>query len=293
MPIANCRLPIENAKRATRSFMGKLSKEFPRFHVPGLVAPTVELPQGEAHHALNVLRLRVGAEVELFDGLGRSAAGKLAVATRGRVVVGIERVEGPAPRPTPIVHLAFAVPKGKRLDWLLEKATELGAASLQPVVFHRGVAGGGELTDAKRERWLSHCVAAAKQCGLDFLPEIRPLVGCAVLSAAHRLPSGASGVQQSRRGDLHTLPLRLVGDSRPDAATFVDALRAEAGPGAPVGEVLILVGPEGGLTDDERRAAIEAGFIRVRLGATTLRTETAAVALLAATIGLLEQRHDL
>lgn len=160
------------------------------------------------------------------------------------------------------MDLAFAVPKGRRLDWLLEKAAELGAASLRPVVFQRSVAGGGKPSDSARQRWLAHCIAAAKQCGLNFLPEILPHLGLDVfLSEARGRPV-------------------VLGDTGEDAAGVPAALKdlqIEAG-----GKIGVLVGPEGGLTDDERSAALAAGCIPVRIGRMDLRIETAAVALLAA-----------
>ncbi len=251
-----------------------------RFFADRLAGSEVRLPASEAHHALNVLRLRVGAEVELLDGRGASALGRIAEAGHGRAVVRLERHLPPVERPGPVLHLAFATPKGKRLDWLLEKATELGAASLQPVLFERSVAG-GDLTAAKRERWLAHCIAAAKQSGLNWLPERRAPLPLADLLAGS-LP-----------------PVRLLGEASDDALPVRQALRPpqSGNPNAkpetrnPESEIrdvesAILIGPEGGLTDGERAAAVGAGFVPVRLGAATLRIETAAVALLAAVIAL-------
>jgi len=242
-----------------------------RFFAENLSESDLALSAGEAHHATHVLRLRPGAEVELFDGTGRTAAGRIAKAARREVVVRVERVSPPAPRPRPIVHLAFAVPKGKRLDWLLEKATELAAASLWPVKFKRSIAG-GELTDAKRRRWQACCVSAAKQCGLNFLPEIRR-------------PVGLDEFLAEMRGRESLILLR--GDNSPAASGIVDALATSRGSSqSAIGnwqlEIVLLVGPEGGLTDGEKRACVEAGFRPVRIAQTTLRIETAAVALLAA-----------
>jgi len=231
-----------------------------RFFVPRLpdqAGGTVDLPPDEVYHARTVLRLKAGREVELFDGRGRVACGKATAVDKRAVTVTIDSVHR-VERTGPVVNLAFAVPKGKRLDWLLEKATELGAASLRPVVFERSVAGGDELTDAKRQRWATHCLAAAKQSGLNFLPEI---CDTEVLSDALSRDVPAGGV-------------RLLGDLGDDAVTLVEAVGSAT-------VIDLLIGPEGGLSDDERARAIGAGFVPVRLGATTLRIETAAVALLA------------
>jgi len=235
-----------------------------RFFVEAIPAGgEVALPPEEAHHALRVLRLRAGDAVELFDGRGGVAAGRIALAERGRAAVEVQSVGPAAPRVGPAVHLAFAVPKGKRLDWLLEKATELGAASLRAVVFARSVAGGEELTPARRRRWQGHCVAAAKQCGLDLLPGIEPTTDVEGLLAAS---SGRLG---------------LLGAASDDARALPDALARRDGR-----DVVVAVGPEGGLCDDEVERFAAAGFVPVRLGWTVLRTETAAVALLAAVTAL-------
>jgi 16S rRNA (uracil1498-N3)-methyltransferase len=235
-----------------------------RFYADDLGPAEVRLDEQEAHHAASVLRLKTGCQVELFDGRGGKAVGKISRAGRGGLVVTIERRMTPSRRPRPAVHLAFSTPKGRRLDWLLEKATELGAASLQAVIFERTVAGGQELTEAKARRWLSHCVAAAKQSGLDFLPELR-------------LPLPLDDFLAASRGALS-----LLGDAAEDARPLPQVLtNLQSGQ-----DVLLLVGPEGGLTEAERASALAAGFVPVRLGRTVLRIETAAVALLAVTLAL-------
>lgn len=144
-----------------------------RFFVENIKPGRVELPESEAHHALRVLRMKAGDELELFDGSGLSAVGRAVEATKRSLVVEVEPLGPPARRPSPAIELAFAVPKGKRLDWLLEKATELGVATLEPVIFARSVAGGDELSENAMGRWRGHCISAAKQCGLNWLPEIR------------------------------------------------------------------------------------------------------------------------
>ena len=242
----------------------------PRLFVPAAPAfgpgDELALDAGEAHHAAHVLRLRPGAEVEVFDGRGTSAIARITRAGRGDVVVVVEAVRPPAARPRPEVHLAFAVPKGKRLDWLLEKATELGVASLRPVHFARSVAGAGPLSPAARERWRGHCVAAAKQSGLPFLPTIEDALALDAF--------------------LPLAPVGLFGDTGDAAAPLACAVAALAS----AQRFHVVVGPEGGLTDDERRRLAAGGLVPVRLGRTTLRIETAAVALVAAATAILESR---
>jgi 16S rRNA (uracil1498-N3)-methyltransferase len=243
-----------------------------RFYAADLSAEAVTLAPGEAHHALHVLRLGAGAEVTLFDGRGGVACGRIAEAKRGKVVVAVESRRDLGPRPEPIVHLAFAVPKGKRLDWLLEKAAELGAASLRAIAFERSVAGAGQFTPARRERWLGHCIAAAKQSGLSWLPEI------------HGPQPLGEFLEQSLIGAEGYFGIVGV----PDGGGL--SLRRVVAAEPPGRAVCILVGPEGGLTHAELSAATDAGFVPTRLGRTVLRVETAAIALLAATVAMCDRR---
>jgi 16S rRNA (uracil1498-N3)-methyltransferase len=248
----------------------------PRFYrprsegaAPGFVVGCeAALPFGEAHHAAHVLRLRPGAAVELFDGVGGSALGRIVRVHRREVAVTVDEVRPPTDPPEPRVTLAFAVPKGNRLDWLLEKTTELGVARLSPVLFERSIAGWDKLSAAKRARWFGHSIAAAKQAGLDWFPEIAdPQHLAAFLEEAASNGETAGG-------------RRLFGDLSARAVPICEALTCTA----PPRRVCLVVGPEGGLAEAEREALQRAGFVGVRLGRTTLRIETAAVALLAAAL---------
>jgi 16S rRNA (uracil1498-N3)-methyltransferase len=235
----------------------------PRFHCPQLAeaagAGSLELGPTEAHHALHVLRLQPGSPVTVFDGRGRRAPAVVCSAGRREVAVELTGAVDRRPAETPSVHLASAVPKGKRLDWLLEKATELGAASVTWVTFARSVAGGGALSASARRRQEAHCISAAKQSGRDWLP---------VLSGPIAL------------GDW-------LADAPDEGVRLVGACDQTAGPPGRIltgGEsrIDLLIGPEGGLTDEESAAARQAHCLPVRLGQATLRIETASLALLAA-----------
>lgn len=233
----------------------------PRFFAEKLSEADGELTldDNEAHHAAHVLRLGEGQAVELFDGRGHAAAGVITACKKRQVRLRLTGTVQTHLPPAPALHLAFAVPKGQRLDWLLEKATELGAASLEPIQFARSVAGGKGLSAHKLDRWAARCVAAAKQCGLNHLPEIRPACGLGDFLAA--LPAGRW----------------LLGDGRAGTPPLAEALAAEPAPDA----LGFVVGPEGGLNDREHQAVCQAGLRPVRLGPGVLRVETAAVALLA------------
>lgn len=243
----------------------------PRFFIPREAARgqapldagrCVALPASEAHHAAHVLRLGKGDAVELFDGCGGSARARIARVRRGEVTAVVETIAEPSIRPRPHIHLAFAVPKGRRLTWLLEKATELGAASLAAVRFERSVAGRGDVSAAARRRWLSHCIAAAKQARSAFLPALEgPTTLDEFLASPHA---------------------GIYGDSRDTATPLLEAVASVACEAA----VHIVVGPEGGLVSSERRALEAGGFAAARLGRTVLRIETAAVALLSAVTAL-------
>ena len=171
------------------------------------------------------------------------------------------RRDGP---PVSRLHLAFAVPKGRRLDWLLEKSTELGVSGLWPVVFQRSVAT-PRFAPSTRERWRGVCIAAAKQCGLNFLPELHP--------------------PQDLRAFLEACPSggRLMGQPEADTPA-VSVIASLAG----AEDICLLVGPEGGLTEAESQAARSAGFAPVRLVRSVLRVETAAVAMLAVARALVQ-----
>jgi 16S rRNA (uracil1498-N3)-methyltransferase len=298
-----------------------MATDLPRFYCTNLEADRLELAGDEAHHALDVLRLRAGARVELFDGRGTVAAATIEQATRKTLLLSVQDRRAVV-REVPLIRLAFAAPKGRRLDWLVEKATELGAAALWPVAFERSVAGREELGEHKRQRWLGQCVAAAKQCGLDLLPQIRDTLGLDEylrqrLVGEQAGPGAAPAAGGSPRGcgllgdlDESALsvpaamePWRLRCHARCHASASGSMSTASEGPAlatarchasaggsmptvgggpAPATAIDILVGPEGGLTDAERSAAIAAGLTPVRIGRTTLRVETAAIALLSA-----------
>lgn len=232
----------------------------PRFHCPGPLAAgqSLDLPAGAARHA-QVLRLQPGAAITLFNGEG--GEWEAAVERMGRSEVRVQvgdylAVEREAPRE---VHLVLGMPANERMDWLVEKATELGVASIQPLVTERSVLRlSGERAERKRAHWQGVAIAACEQCGRNRVPPIHPAADLARWIAA--APAGAA-----------RLVLSLADQAQP---------LSRAVPGG--GPVLVLSGPEGGLSAQEEAAALAAGFTALSLGARVLRAETAPLALLAA-----------
>ncbi len=232
----------------------------PRFHVPELPGDeALALPDGAARHVARVLRLRPGATIELFDGDGHAQLAELIEVTPRRARARRLRAlpdEPPAELPA---HLLLGLSKGERMDFAIQKAVELGVTRITPTRTARSVVRLNTERLARRQRhWHGVLVAACEQSGRNRLPQLDP-----VLPFAHAL-SEARGAP------------RLLLDPR--AGQRFSALR-EPRPE----ELAFLVGPEGGLAEDEiERAVGEHCFIAVRLGTRVLRTETAPLALLAA-----------
>jgi len=231
----------------------------PRFYCPLPLAPgaQVALPPTAARH-VQVLRLQPGDAVTLFNGTGGEWSA--AVARMGRadvdVTVGAHAaVEREAAR---AVHLVVGMPANERMDWLVEKATELGAASIQPVAAARSVLKlAGERAAKRQAHWQAIAVAACEQCGRNRVPPVH-----APLPLADWLR------QAPAQGERLVLSLREAARPLPAAAGDAPA-------------VWVLHGPEGGLTAQEEDAALARGFAPAGLGARVLRAETASIAALA------------
>ena len=239
----------------------------PRFHCPSPLAAgrPIALPSQAAHHALRVLRLRPGDEVVLFDGTGGEWPGRLVEPGRGgqdvRVTLSDWReVERESPL---VLTLAQALPAADKMDWVAQKAVELGAAAIQPLVAGRSVVRlAGERAEKRLEHWRQVIVSACEQCGRNRLPVLGPL-----FDLPHYLAQPAAANEMRLLLSPHQ-GLRLSALSRPGAG------------------VTLLVGPEGGFTEGEEAAARSAGFQPVSLGPRVLRTETAGIAAIAAIMAL-------
>jgi 16S rRNA (uracil1498-N3)-methyltransferase len=237
------------------------------FHGGPLAAGgSVRLDAQASHHALRVLRLAAGDTLELFNGDGmRYPACLLDADARGASASVGEPVATATESPLP-VGLAQAVPAGDKMDWVVEKAVELGAVAIQPLYSRRSLLRLDGAREAKRlEHWRRIAVAACMQCGRDRLPAIgtpmelgRWLSGDAAGDAAYP-PPGALRLVRSPRG----------------AGTLAAVV-------PPLPAAWLLAGPEAGLAPEEESAALAAGWRSMRLGPRTLRAETAGLAAIAA-----------
>lgn len=220
----------------------------------------------DAFHIAKVLRCRVGEAVELFDGHGGHFTATLSTVT-AEAVHGVITEERRAKPTAPVkLHLYPGLLKGSGWDWILEKGTELGAASFTPVVTPRTVVLlERERIDAKRERWSKVVLAAAKQCKRAELPEVRPPL---------RFPEAIR--EATERG------LTLLASERMAGACSRESIRETLVNAAATGavELSLFIGPEGGFSDEEVELAEARDVILFGLGANTLRAETAVLASL-------------
>lgn len=216
----------------------------------------IELPAPGAHHVAQVLRLRAGDALHLFDGAGTQGEARIVRIDRKAVAVAVDRcVE--VDRESPLrITLAQGISRGERMDYTIQKAVELGVHAIAPVLAERTTVRLDEERAGKRlQHWRQIIVSACEQCGRNRLPDLLPIVPLHEWLA--------------RPGDGLQLVLRA------DATASLSNL-------APATDAVILIGPEGGLSEAEVHAAEGAGYRAVRLGPRVLRTETAALAALAA-----------
>jgi 16S rRNA (uracil1498-N3)-methyltransferase len=232
----------------------------PRFYIPPHLwnPDKLALDDAETHHALDVLRIKAGERATVFNGQGAEAMVEFASVDKGRVALKRISVSKSDPLACEIV-LAQAIPKGKNMDLIVEKAVELGAAAIIPLMSERTIVK-ADAREAlgKREKWQRVAIEAAKQCGQNWLPRV------------HTPVTPKDFFLSGEKFDL-MLIASLQQDSRPVKETL-----AELG-GKQPRRVLILVGPEGDFTPAEVNLAKSNGCRPVTLGPIILRTETAAI----------------
>ncbi len=234
-----------------------------RFFAPGAGRSdvVVDLPEDEARHLTQVLRLRAGDSVRVFDGRGREHGAVVTEAGRGGVRVRTRSALPMPPEPGVRVTLGAALLKGRRVDEVVRDATMLGVHAVQPLVTTRTEVPARRFGAAAAERWTRIAIASAKQCGRAVVPDIRPPV-----ALDRFLGNPGAGLR-----------ILLVEPAAADAAVSpVRSLASEPRPASAV----VAVGPEGGWTETELVVAARAGFRATTLGRRTLRAEAVpAVAL--------------
>ena len=242
----------------------------PRFYcpLPLQVGQALNLPAGAARH-VQVLRFQPGDTLTLFNhGPGVDSPGGEFEATvthmgRSEVGVTITAHHGVEREVARRVHIALGMPANDRMDWLVEKATELGMASLQPLATERTVLKlSGERAEKKQAHWQSVAVAACEQCGGNRVPPVHPVLKLETWLAQPEDPTSPSGLK---------LLLSLQAGSQPLSNLLSTSEQ----------DITFLAGPEGGLSPQEEASAIAAGFLPVSLGPRVLRSETAPLTALA------------
>ena len=230
-----------------------------RVHVPGpLSAGGRQTIEGDAaNHIARVLRLEPGDPLTVFDGRGGEYSARIDAVRKGAVVIEVLQ-RSASERESPLsLTLAQGVSRGERMDWVVQKVTEIGVTRIIPVTTERTVVKlDAKQSERKLLHWQGIAVAACEQSGRTRIPAITPPIALQdFLSRSNE--ERATRVLLSPSGTLRVNDL-----SAPDRA------------------ILVLIGPEGGLAEAEHRRALDAGFLAVRLGPRVLRTETAAVAAL-------------
>ena len=205
----------------------------------------------EARHLAQVLRMKTGDTINVFDGQGRRARAEILGVSRDRVPLMLgESVSSQPPLPT--ILLAQAIPKGKNMDLIVQKSVELGITAIQPLITRFTVVQPGE---GKSEKWRRNALEACKQCGQDTVPKVaEPLT-------FDRWIEKQAGCKS----------LKIIASLTPEAVSLRKVLKDRQS----TKQVTLLVGPEGDFSAAETAAAIDAGFIPISLGNITLRVETA------------------
>jgi 16S rRNA (uracil1498-N3)-methyltransferase len=236
-----------------------------------------------AHHILDVMRLKVLDEVVIFDGTGREYTGIVKAADRKSLEVQIKSTRETFAERGPCLTLIQAIPKKDKMDYIAEKATELGVSRIIPVTTERTIP---EWDDTKKasivERWRKISREAAKQCGRTDIPDISPIVSfeelirsCEEPKAAKKSKKESTSPLKSPAMTVRDDDLKLIAVLNDKAIRLKDALKNGRGK-----KIEIAIGPEGDFTQKETESATGAGFKMVSLGPRVLKSDTAGVAAL-------------
>ena len=232
-----------------------------RFYVPkeSVKDNSIYITGKEAHHILDVMRLKISDEIVVFDGTGNEYIGVVKEASRKSLSLEIIETRKSPHMEIYTVTLIQAIPKKEKMDYIIEKATELGVSRIMPVMTARTVPDWNEEKKAKAAaRWRKISLEAAKQCGRLDIPDIAP-----VMDFKKAFSAAMDG-------------LKLIAALADEAIKLKDALKS-----CSVGGIVIAVGPEGDFTSEEIELAAKAGFKTVSLGPRVLKSDTAGLAVLA------------
>lgn len=207
---------------------------------------------------LDVVRLRAGEELILFDGSGVLAHAQILTARRGEATLQVTAIEEVDVEPRRRLTIACALPRSSRMDFMIEKCCELGLGRLVPMVTQRSVVDPMDRQQNHAQRWHRHAIEASKQCGRSRLTEITPAVTF-------------ESALQIQEPDA----CRMMASPEKDAVGLMPFLSSLS----PAQPVVAFIGPEGGFTPEEVQAARATGCAMVSLGPRILRVETAAIAL--------------
>ena len=238
----------------------------PRFYCPQPLAAgsTVDLPESVAHH-LHVVRLQPGAALTLFDGRGGQYRATLVETGKKRASASVDAFDDIDAELPYAVTLAQGLPEGSKMDWIVEKAVELGVAAVQPLAAQRSVVRlSGERLEKRQAHWQGVIESASEQSGRNRLAQLLPL------AEFRRWVDMAPDAQQPR--------ILLSPRGTESLAGWAQANVPQA--------LTLLVGPEGGFSPEEEDAAIAAGALPLTMGPRVLRTETAALAAMAMLAGI-------
>lgn len=215
----------------------------------------LELEPGPSAHISRAMRMRSGDCLTLFNGRGGEYSASIDSVGKKTVLVNVGAHNDSETESPLAIHLGIAISRGDRMDWVIQKATELGVKSLSPLLSERTeVKLKGERADKKRHHWQQIAIAACEQCGRNQLPEINPL---------QSLPQWLETTQSDRKFVLHHRSLADGGE-----------------PGSPA-SIALLIGPEGGLSEVEINLAERGAYQSLQLGPRVMRTETAPLAAIA------------
>jgi 16S rRNA (uracil1498-N3)-methyltransferase len=233
----------------------------PRFYIkPESWDPNhLALKGDEFHHCVNVLRLETGNQIVIFNGNGEEITSTIKSISKDEVKLKIHK-QAQSERPKTRICIGQAVPKGKNMDLIIEKSTELGAAEIYPIISERTIIRLNKKESLKkREKWQRVAIEACKQSGQNWLPTVNQ-------------PQNLMSLFESTVGEFDLI---LIASLQHDSQHFKKILSEF--PGDRLNSVLILIGPEGDYTPSEIKFAVDSGSKPMSLGPITLRSETAAI----------------